>query len=1081
MAQHISALIHLPQREIRNYQAFSIIERQLKVVMSCEPGCVDSQALCHSHGTMTFDVFFEPFKKRGLTFKYIPSLNGGKGTLCIKRTVIVPPSSKASIPLLRKYVCVQMTDEQGDPLPFVTILNYYTGLEQAADSNGIAHIEYNSLPVKIKISHVSKISLEKEISSDSTNITLESDPQSLEDVTVSYDRQKKALSTNGSAAVYGYAIHNNGFYMRTIGVSTATPQTIVQGLVPGLLVTQTSGVPGSSSYLAIRGQSSVVNGTDPLYVIDGVPFSTGNQSISHVSSGIAGGSLSPFAFIAPSDIERVDVLKDADATAIYGSRGANGVFLIKTIKRKVSMPKWDIKVSTALSKVIGRPALMDIHEYLAMRKEALANNNLTPNSTNAPDLTLLDSTRSIDWSKWLYGNTARAVNTQLSVSGGEIKNNYTAGVNFLQEAMVFRTSPEHTRLNFHMNYNHQSINRRWTLNISGLAGFDRNDQFIRTDATGFQTLAPNAPDPLTPAGNLNFPPVQYLYYNPLSAMRQAYEARSGNNLFEVSSNYMLRPDLSLKTLIGFNRVTTMEFGQQPLAAQDSTQSPSGMGFFSSASYNSKILEPDLEYRRKYKDLKIALLSGFSLQWLNDKATNRTDTGYTDDRSLFLRQHAMKIDSSDHHLSDVYTAFFTRFNFNWDNRYVLNLTGRTDGSTQFGPNKKNGNFGAAAFAWIFSNEHLIRYGFPFLSFGKIKLSYGLTGNNQIGDRKLQSIAGSAIPSFQSIPTFYNPGSISNGKGWEKIRKTELALDLGFFKNRILFTATAYWHTIQNILLADQSASSQQTSYTSWPITLANRGYELSLSATLADNKNFGWSVAANWTIPISRLASFPGLSKSPYADRLIIGQSINVLKGYVYTGVDKKTGLYSFADEDGDGKLTDVDRKVVGKFDVTGFGGLMNTFRWRNFQAELLFDARIQTGVNYLAAVFANNPPGTLQAGLSSNVPKILANHWRHTNDNAAYQRIAAFPDAEALSALSNYNASSALFENASFLRLRKFSFSYSIRPANPQKMHVSALTFFVVAQNLFERTPYKGGDPEIQSLMILPTLRTMEAGIRLAL
>src|SRR6185437_11800319 len=145
----------------------------------------------------------------------------------------------------------------------------------------------------------------------------------------------------------------------------------------------------------------------------------------------------------------------------------------------------------------------------------------------------------------------------------------------------------------------------------------------------------------------------------------------------------------------------------------------------------------------------------------------------------------------------------------------------------------------------------------------------------------------------------------------------------------------------------------------------------------DKHSFGWNISANWALPKNKLVSFPGLNSSPYAGRLVVGQSINVLRGFVYEGVNRETGLYSFADLSNFRRLTNADERIVGKFDVTGFGGIQNTIRWKQFQVQLLIDARLATGMNYLAAVFASNRPGSINAGLNSNMPAVVADHWRY--------------------------------------------------------------------------------------------------------
>lgn len=1076
--QDSSFVIVIPDVPLNYARALDTIEKQLDVSWGHEPNMPELLGPCCAHGRMSFGQFFEPLRKQGLYFEFIIKGMSDVKMLIIKRALPFRP-----VPVKPKTFGVWTVDEDAHALSSASIYDLDTRYSTKTDCSGMARVEYQEYPVELLVSYVGRRSVPETIDKDSTVVPLQIEPQSLEAVTFSYNPTKKAFSTSTFTAIQDVGIPYNGAYRRRLtDISTGTVQSMLEGRVPGVLVTPSSGVPGSSSYLTVRGQSSVINGTDPLYIIDGVPAAAGNRSVSNIQSGSAAGSLSPWSFIAPSDIERIDVLRDADATAIYGSRGANGIVLITTRQWKAGLPKWDVGFSSGISSVIRRPSFMNIGEYVGMRREALRNSGLA--DSTAPDLWLLDTTRNFDWGKWLLGRQARLTNAASSFSGGDIKNNYIAGMDYLRESTPFPAQPGHNRLTTNFNYNHQSLNRRWSLRFTGLSGWDANHQVISLDPASFQTLAPNAPSPLNKNGQLvfssalNFPSFVN-YANPLAQMRQPYESLSANYLLSMVNSYAIAKHLSFKTTAGFNRIHTQEYGAMPLSTQDPASSAGAMGYFASTRFDSRILEPEVDYTHKMGKLKTSFVGGASFQQLDEHASARTDTGYANDAALLHHEHATPIVDSSEAIRDVYMSYLGSLNCNWNNQYILELTGRRDGSSRYQPGHRFGNFGAVAFAWIFSSGDLLRRFLPSFSYGKLKVSEGVTGNDQMGDRTLQNIAGTSIQSFQSIPGLY-PSS-PKGKGWEKTYKTELSLDLGFLQNRILFNATAYRHRSDNFLPNPRRLASPSNSGPSgWPLVLQNSGYEFSLTGRLVENISFGWDVSVNWTIPQSKLISFPGLASTQYASRLVVGQSINVLNGYVYKGVDPQTGLYSFVDLDHDGQITVADQRVVGKFDAKGFGGLVNDVRWKQFQFQILLDARIATGVNYLAAVFANSPPGAIDDGLSSNVPRVLLDHWRQPGDNALYQKVTAAPDAKADSARGFYLSSSALLANTSFLRLRKVAIVYSLPSLRALRMHLTSLEFFLDAQNLFTLSRY-GVDPEIQSVLTTPTMRTVEAGVRLSL
>lgn len=1063
------SIIVLPDTHETYAYDLNLIGRQLHVLLSHAVDCPELNDTCMLHGKMTFAKFFAPLEARGLTYQFKPDTIRQSTMLIIKRALPTP--------LRQRMFVLWTTDDSGNALPGVNVRNIATGEKKQSDVSGVVSFRYTTFPVDVFCSYVGRRSVQRTVLKDSMAIPLAVDPQSLDAAMVSLTSTTKAVTTSSYSTVVDHASsYPYGGNHELSGISTATVQTMLEGHMPGVLTTQTSGMTGSSSYLSVRGQGSMANGIDPLYVLDGVPAAGGNISLGNIQSGNAAGSVNSWTFIAPANIERIDVLRDADATAMYGSRGANGVVLVTTRHWHAGAPILDLEVSTSTSKVTNRLPFMNTRDYSGMRREALQNSGDSVNVFTAPDLTMLDTSRNFDWGKWLLGRTAQNLNIKLGVSGGVKDNNYTVGMDYLKEVTPLPTRPGHDRIATHYNYGHRSLDGRWTLQVSGLAGWDVNRQCINLDPTALCTLAPDAPPTLNPYGQLNFPGGLF-YPNPLALIRQPYEALSHNYLLSLVSNYALSNHFVFKATTGFNTLQTREYGEMPVADQDPALSPVAAGFFSTTNLRNRIFEPQLEYRAQYGNLCVNWIGGTSLQWWDEHATAQTDTGYASDVPLLQHHHAVPLDASSLGAREMYKGFYTSFNANWNDEYILSVSGRRDGSSRFPVNERFGNFGSVAFAWVFSDTRFFNRLFPFVSYGKVKVSEGVTGNNQISDRTLQNFAGTSIQSFQSIAGLYP--SNAPGAGWEKTYKRELSLDLGFWQNRVLFNATTYQHYCDNLFLnGDFPMTRASMGGMALPAVLENWGYELSVSATLVDKSYFGWEVALNWTVPKSKLASFPGLNKSIYAGRLVVGQSINILRGYVFKGVDSQSGLFTFADLNGDGKITDADEKVVGRFDVTGFGGFENTIRWRHFQFGLLIDARIATGLNYLAPIIANNPPGTDAAGLSSNEPRVLLDHWRRAGGRAAYQRIYADPDVNSDSTRALYLNSSALLANTSFLRLRRLSISYELPAARAAAMGLSSLSVFADAQNLFVVTPYRA-DPEIQSVLTMPTMRTVEVGVRL--
>jgi hypothetical protein len=263
-------------------------------------------------------------------------------------------------------------------------------------------------------------------------------------------------------------------------------------------------------------------------------------------------------------------------------------------------------------------------------------------------------------------------------------------------------------------------------------------------------------------------------------------------------------------------------------------------------------------------------------------------------------------------------------------------------------------------------------------------------------------------------------------------------------------------------------------------LENKGWEFDLTAKLIANKNFGWSLSLNGTLPSNHLVSYSPPPQMPNQKKFLVGQSLNVVQALRYLGVNKTTGIYQFQDLNHDGNITqEADKTIVGKLDVTAFGGLENTFRYKDFQVTFLFDARKKTGFNYQSALYTDMPPGTLQAGMYNNTITALNNRWQKQYDQSTFQRVTTDTSTLAGKAIANYISSSAMLTDASFIRLRKLSIAYHLPASLMAKTPLTAATVSLMAQNLFSITPYKGADGEIQNAEILPTLRTVELGIHI--
>jgi len=869
-------------------------------------------------------------------------------------------------------------------------------------------------------------------------------------------------------------------------VSTGNPLAALEGQETGVLYTQTNGSTSSSSNVSIRGQNSIFNSREPLYIIDNVVFAAQNLSMSNLLSGISGGSQSPFSYFNIADIESIEILKDAEATAIYGSRGANGVIIITTKRGKASKtgrPRFDFEVNTGVSQASGNLSLMNSAQYVALRTEAFYNDNITMNTTNAPDVKVWGTSRNTNWRKYLIRD-GRTHNFQSSVTGGTQQFNYYIGAGGSQESSIYLTHPLHQRINTTFNFNFLSKNKRLDVQVSGFLGWDRNHQFLYKDPAWMQFLAPNAPVVFKDAENhLINQSDGVSFINPLGFLYQPAASVSHNYLANLFFTYKILPFLLFRGNLGYSEVLSNETGETPISVQDPLRSPSGTSYTAHTIYGNQLFEPQLEYKKSFRRWTLSLLAGVSYQRQSNNMRSLMATGYTSD-SLLGDTTQAPINLRDNQATTyAYKGLFGRYAILFDSTYILNLSYRRDGSNRLDPHTYYGNFYAGGAAWLFSKLKVVSRALPFISQGRLRASYGVTGNDQVGNYYNNSPVDLGSSVLQIIPSWPYASKIFSGhQTWERITKLEIGMDLGLLKDR--FHAELAWYqnrSTNQLIPVELPVKDSAIVYRNWPTLLQNRGFEIKLAFQNIRSRNFSWTTWFNWSFPTNKLIRFEGLSSTIYANKLMVGKSLNTVQGFVSQGVNPNTGLYQFGDRDGDGKITAADKTVIARRGVTSFGGMDNVFQYKHVQVEFLFDARFATGLSYLAPLFLSNSPGS-NLGSYNNTVTALDDRWRSKGDNATFQQASTslLFHSRAGDAINNYISSNAMLVNSSFVRLRKMQISWQLPFRLCSKMHLSGVSIFAIGQNLFTLTPYKGPSPELQDATLEPILRTAEIGVHAA-
>jgi TonB-dependent starch-binding outer membrane protein SusC len=978
------------------------------------------------------------------------------------------PIQRSAKPLIQ--ITGRVTSLQGEPMAGVNVVVKGTTNGTSTDSDGRYVINAEASDV-IVFSFIGYTSVEINVSTQtSIDVVLQEDVKSLGEVVVNAGywevREKEQTGTIGR--VTSKEINKQ---------PVSNPLLAIQGRVPGVVITPVNGIAGGAQTVQIRGQNSLrPDGNYPLYIVDGVPIDS--RPIASLSTMFIGG-MDPISTINPENIESIEVLKDADATSVYGSRGANGVILITTKKGKKGMNDVDIQAYMGSGRVSRKMKVMSTQQYLAMRNEAfvndgpgaLANLNNPANAMSYPELKVWDQNRNTDWQDELFGSTAGIADIQGAVSAGNASTSFRLGGSFHQESTVFPGDFRYRKATANVNLNHASEDNRFTLLLAFNYGADNNKLFSGNYVYTALTLAPNAPG-YDDQGNIDWTGYRASLPNPYSFMEINHQAKTKNLIASTKFGYEILSGLNILMNLGYTDMRTDENVNTPLSSMvPGTASPSN-STFGDRSLTSWIVEPQATFQKNISKGRLDALIGTT--WQSSASNNEwlRGVGYVSDELLGnINAASQIIKMSADQTSYRYNALFGRMGFNWSEKYYINLTARRDGSSRFGPDSRFANFGAIGVAWILSNEQWLKNFTNLISFAKLRGSHGTSGNDQIGDYGYLSTYNTSSVNYQGTAVL-TPGTIGNPEyAWEVNRKHEVALDLGFWDDRLMLNVGYYNNYSSNQLVGYPlpAMAGFTTVQANLDATVRNYGWEMALSSTNLKADNWKWTTSFNLTIPRNKLSSYPNIAGSAYAHTYVVGQPLTIVKVYHATGVNPETGLYTFEDIDGNGTINTQDRNTVINIGRDFYGGVSSSLTFKNFQFDFFLEYVKQNVRSYMGT-FLQTP------GSSMNQPEFIARiaRWRAPGDNAEIQRFTTNSTVYNLARTSDLNV-----DDGSYLRMKTVALSYKVPEKWAKKIAMKDITAFVHGQNLFVITPYKGLDPEIPGNSQLPQLRIITGGISL--
>ena len=917
------------------------------------------------------------------------------------------------------------------------------------------------------------------------NVRLEESKSKLDEVQITaYGKTSKRLATGNVTTITAKEIQQS---------PVNNVLEALQGRVPGVFIQQNSGRPGAPFNIEIRGRNTFNSGT-PLIVIDGVTYPSSSLPVQALGlpNILQGGN--SLDYLNMDNIETVNFLKDADATAIYGSRGSYGVILITTKRGKSGKPTLSIMSRNGISFRGASPELLKTKDYLTYMNEAFVNAGQTPESLDYDVNGTWSDTDNTDWTKQYMGHAALTTSNSISYSGGNDTMRFLFGANFKKQEDVQSAKGNDRSGGFNFSINSNSLDQKFDLGLTGNYTSTKNDMIAYDFVTGGDYLLspPNAPAIYDEEGALNWTDYSD---NPGRVYNQIQENTTDNLLSALNLKYTPFKGLVFQTNVGFNLLSSKQIFATPSSYYNPETNYITTSTLNTYRLRTLTFEPNVSYKFSLGKSSFTLQSGATFQDKLTYSQSTTGNDFLSDDLLYNPTFADDDNVSTRYnsITDRYIGFFGILNFNWANKYLLNINMRRDGSTKFGKKNRFGNFGSLAAGWIVSEENWFKNIIGLINFFKVRSSYGITGGDGIpsysyASRYLQG--GDYDGNISLTPSSIIPNPYLH---WEKNTKAEVAINLELFKSRIAIDGSYYWNktTDQLVQFPVSTVTGSGSITRNSPAVIKNWGYEFNLTTKNINSGNFAWSTNFNLSIPKNKLASYPSLESLPNID-YEVGKPITGIKLYNYQGVNPDTGNFNFwKDVNENGSIDDdeiaewmpifsvgldqiSDRTEFIDLSPKFYGGIQNNFQYKNFNLNVFFTFTNRMGRNFL---------GSQLFGLGSpkmNIAKeLFDNRWQQPGD------ITDVPKAS--TSIFNYYLlhnnfvnSTGAYSNATYVRLQNVNLSYDFSSQFVKQMHIHSFRIYLQGQNLLTISKYKGYDPENLGAGVAP-LRTIVAGLNLSL
>jgi TonB-linked SusC/RagA family outer membrane protein len=963
----------------------------------------------------------------------------------------------------------KVTDQSnGEPLPGVSIIVKGTSIGTITDLDGNYTIQSNNDTDVLVFSFLGFLSQEISINGRSViNVLLEEDIKGLgEVVVVGYGTVRKTDIT-GSLSSLTSEDFNPGMQ--------ASVDQMIQGRAAGVQITQASSEPGGGVSIRIRGSASLTAGNEPLYVIDGLPIDNSPATPGYATTGNQV-PRNPLNSLNPGDIESIEILKDASATAIYGSRGANGVILITTKKGKKGAISVDYSGYFGVQEVARRLNVMKAPDYMSFLNDLRIAQGQPVEFTPQQISQIGQGT---DWQNEIF-RSAPVQNHQVSFSGGSDNTQYYASLNYFdQDGVVINSGAKRYTAKLNLNHSHNRFNFGLNLNSAFVEDtYIPHGTSINESAGVINTAIYQDPTlPLLDASGRFAQSDIVNLENPVGLANGVLDEAGTNRTFgNIFAEYAILGNLKAKINLGSDRQTSRRDTYVTRNTLSGAQT-GGRAIVQSAENFNDLMEFTLNYEKQFNDNhRINAVGGYTYQVFSERGLNAGANNFIND--ALLTNNLAAGDRENYTIGTFRSknqleSFLGRVNYALYDKYLMTASFRVDGSSRFGVNNKYGYFPSFALGWRMGEEDFIKNLNLFTDL-KLRTSYGITGNQEIGNYRslvLLGLAGQAVFNDALIvgiaPTqFANP----NLK-WETTSQFNIGFDFEFLDGRISGSTDYFQKNTSDLLLnlpipntTGFGTSLQNVGSTS------NSGFEL-----LINSENitgiFNWSTSFNVSTIRNQVTDLGGLpfiiqGGAGFASGISIlrvGDPINAYYGYVVEGVFQtpeeiansaqpgaRPGELRYQDTNQDNLITPDDRVILGSPYPDYSFGLNNSFRYKGFDLSIFFQGVYGSEIFNFNTVEAENPISFRRNRLES-----MLNRWtpeNPTNDHPSY-----IPPAVTYGNAVNSRA----VEDASYLRLKNLRLGYSFPKL--ESKYLSSLSVFVTGQNLLTITNYTGYDPEVSA------------------